>query len=132
MYWHFPAALQVRRDYGPIRGDGGLGMEYLDLVNKIVAAEQSAQEIVKEAETKETTLDTDVEKEIARLREDYMSRAKRRLEAIEKTEQDDAQDDIRALDKDFEAAMARINRAYHENKARWIQTLFDEIAGDGA
>ncbi|MCD7947079.1 MAG: hypothetical protein LUG13_02115 [Oscillospiraceae bacterium] len=107
-------------------------MEYLDLVNKIVAAEQSAQEIVKEAETQKITLDTDVEKEVARLREDYMSRAKRRLESIEKTEQDDAQDDIRALDKDFEAAMARINRAYHAHKEGWIQTLFAEIAGDGA
>ena len=53
-------------------------MEYVDLVNKIVAAEHSAQEIAREVKEKQDSLDADLKLEVGKLREDYFARAKHR------------------------------------------------------
>jgi len=105
-------------------------MEYIGLVEKIIAAEQSAREMVRQAEEKAVTLETDLEQEITRMREDYMARAKRRLAAIEKTEQEDADADIKALDVEFHRSMATVEQAYKSHKNQWVDTLFSKIAGD--
>ena len=60
--------------------------EYIDLVNKIIAAEHTAQEIAREAQEKQQSLDADLERDIAHMREDYFARAKHRIEAVEKAE----------------------------------------------
>ena len=57
-------------------------MEYVDLVNKIVAAEHSAQEIAREVKEKQDSLDADLKLEVGKLREDYFARAKHRIDEV--------------------------------------------------
>ena len=51
--------------------------EYIDLVSRIIAAEHTAQEIAREAQEKQQSLDADLERDISRMREDYFARKAR-------------------------------------------------------
>lgn len=103
--------------------------EYIDLVNKIIAAEHTAQEIAREAQEKQQSLDADLERDIAHMREDYFARAKHRIEAVEKAERKGAEEDIAKLDKRLKDAMDKVERAYQQNKDQWVDTLFFRIVG---
>ena len=103
--------------------------EYIDLVNRIIAAEHTAQEIAREAQEKQQSLDADLERDISRMREDYFARAKRRIETVEKAERKGAEEDIVKLDKRLKDAMDKVERAYQQDKDQWVDTLFLRIVG---
>lgn len=104
-------------------------MEYADLVNKIVTAEHSAQDIAREVREKQESLDADLKREIAQMRENYFARAKHRIEQVEKTETEAAESDIAEWDRKLTAAMADVEASYQKNKAQWIDALFSRIVG---
>ena len=49
-------------------------MEYIDLVNRIISAEHSASALAQEAREKQASLDADLERECAQLRQRYLER----------------------------------------------------------
>lgn len=102
-------------------------MEYADLVNKIVTAEHSAQDIAREVKEKQESLDADLQKEIAQMRESYFARARRRIEQVEKTENEAAEENIAGWDQKLSAAMAEVEAAYQKNKRQWVDALFSRI-----
>lgn len=104
-------------------------MEYVDLVNRIVEVEHSAKEIAREAKQQESSLDQEVQQETAALHEQYMARARRRIEQVEQTEAQAADEAIAQLDEKLAQAMAAVESAYEKNKDRWVDTLFDLIVG---
>ena len=104
-------------------------MEYVDLVNRIVEVEHSAKEIAREARQQESSLDQEVQQETAALHEQYMARARRRIEQVEQTEAQAADEAIAQLDEKLAHAMDAVEAAYEKNKDRWVDTLFDMIVG---
>ena len=73
-------------------------MEYVDLINQIVAAEQSACRLAQEAQEQKASLEAGLVQESAKLREDYIARAKRRVEIVAETEAARAREETAALD----------------------------------
>ena len=110
---------------------GGEHMEYIDLVNKIVDAEHSAKEIAREAKEKEESLDEDLARDTAKLREDYFARAQRRVKLVQETEEAAAAEDIARWDQKLDDSMAAVETAYARNKNRWVDALFVRIVGEG-
>lgn len=104
-------------------------MEYVDLVNKIVDAEHSAQSIAKEALEKQENLDADLARDMAQMREDFFARAMHRVALVEETEQAAAREDVAAWDKKLSHAMGEIEDSYAKNRDTWIDTLFGRIIG---
>lgn len=107
-------------------------MEYLDLINQIVAAEQSAKEIAREAKEQEETLETELERETADMRERYMERARRRVAEVEETERKAAKEELERWDQKLAGAMAQVESAYAKNRDVWVETLFRQIVGGPA
>ena len=69
-------------------------MEYMDLVGRIVAAEQNARALVQEAKEQEQSLEADLEQEISTMRETHMQRARHRVEQAKQTEVALAKEDL--------------------------------------
>lgn len=104
-------------------------MEYLDMVNQIVAAEHNAKALAEEGRQRQEQLQAGLEREIADLRENYMQRARHRVELVEETERDGAEEDMAKLDEKQRRAMERVEAAYEKNRDQWVETLFSLIAG---
>ena len=104
-------------------------MEYIELVNQIIEAEHSAKEIAREARQQEGILDQQVQQETAAMHQRYMERARRRIEQVEQTENQAADEAVVQLDEKFRKAMEAVEAAYEKNRDRWVDTLFSMIVG---
>lgn len=107
-------------------------MEYIDLVNRIIAAEHSAKEIAQEAKEQETTLERDLEQDETQMRADYFARAKHRIAQVEETESQASDEYIALWDAKLSEAMAAVESSYEKNKEVWVDTLFSMIVGGSA
>ena len=74
------------------------------MVNQIVAAEHSAKALAEEGRQRQEQLRSGLEREAADLREEYMQRARHRVELVEQTEQAGAEETIAQT-------MAQLDRA---------------------
>lgn len=104
-------------------------MEYVDLVAKIVAAEQSAQSIAREVREKQEHLDAEVQRDVDSLREDCMKRARHRVALVEETERTAAQEAMAAWDRKLSAAMTRVEEEYAGKKDAWADAIFHQVIG---
>ena len=104
-------------------------MEYVTLINKIVAAEQSAKEIVQEARERERTIETDLDAEVETLRAQYMQRAHQRVEKVEAAERKAEEEDLMLWDKKLDKAMTDVETSYAKHKEQWVESLFQQVVG---
>lgn len=104
-------------------------MEYAALIDRILEAEQTAQEITREAHEKEARMEADLEREAAAVRADYFARADQKLEQLrQETEKGKAQA-IAAQDARFQEARDKMERAYDRYGDNWVDTLFRQTVG---
>lgn len=99
------------------------------MVNQIITAEHSAKALAEEGRQKQEQMESGVEREVARLREDYMQRARHRLELVEETEQAGAEEEIVKLDEVQQRAMKAVEAVYEKNRDAWVDKLFAMIVG---
>lgn len=104
-------------------------MEYLDMVNQIVAAEHNARALAAEGRQQQERMQAGLHQEIAGLRERYMEEARRRVQLVRETEQAAAEEEIARLDERQRQAMSRVETVYEKNRDQWVDTLFSLIAG---
>jgi biopolymer transport protein ExbB/TolQ len=117
-----------KHDYLPT--GGGRDMEYVNLVSKIVAAEETAQEIAREAREKQSSLDSDLKRDVEALREDCFARARNRVALVEETERAAAGETMSEWDAKLSRAMAEVERAYTKGRDSWVDLLFHKIIGE--
>lgn len=104
-------------------------MEYVNLIQQIISAEQSAQILVQDAKEQESHLAESLEQEIAQMRATYKERADKRIAKLTKLEESVAKQDLEKWDKRLEEAMAAVEQAYIENKDAWVDALFHQVVG---
>jgi hypothetical protein len=105
-------------------------MEYTELINRILAAEQSAQDIARQVKEREQSLEADLADEAAALKQDYMEKAKAKVADIEQETAVQTKASVAALDARQAEAMAKMERAYSHYGDNWVNTLFHRIVGD--
>lgn len=105
-------------------------MEYTQLINRILEAEQTAQEIAREVRDREENLAAELEREAANVRALFLTRADERIAAIDKEASASRDASILAQDERRDEAMARMERAYDRYGDNWVDTLFHRIVGD--
>ena len=104
-------------------------MEYAALISRILEAEQTAQEISREAHEKQARMEADLERETVAVRADYFARADKKLEQFrQETEQKKAQS-LAAQDARFDEARKKMERAYERYGDNWVDTLFRQTVG---
>ena len=104
-------------------------MEYIDLVNRIISAEHSASALAQEAREKQASLDADLERECAQLRQRYLERAQRRISIVEETEARLAAESMAAVDARLSHAMEALEGAYRAHQQEWVDVLFARVVG---
>lgn len=107
-------------------------MEYIEMVNQIVAAEHSARALADEAREKGARLEAGLDGDIAAMREQYMERARHRLEIVRQTEEAAADEAVEQLDRRRAETMAAVEASYARHRDQWADALFRMIAEDGS
>ena len=104
-------------------------MEYEALINRILAAEQTAREITREAHEKQAHMEESLKQEEARIKADYLARADQRLEQLRQEIEQEKANALAAQDARFADARAKLERAYSRYGDNWVDTLFRQAVG---
>lgn len=105
-------------------------MEYSELIQKILAAEQSAQEIMEDAQELQEKLEADFQREGEQLQAAYLERVRRRLSKAEQEEAEKARAAMEQLDEAQARAIAAVDRMQAEQEDAWVDALFHIVIGD--
>ena len=104
-------------------------MGHVDVINRIIEAEQRARQIASEAREKQNNLSVDLQNEEKNMRETYRLRAVRRIEKVAEREKALLQEQMDAMEKHFEEELSKMEKHYAENRDAWAEKLFLMIVG---
>ena len=102
-------------------------MKHVDIINRIVEAEQRARQIAAEAQEKLAHLQADLENERKNLRETYLQRAERRVEMVREREQALMREQLDEMDKHFTSERDMLERLFADHRTDWVDKLFTMV-----
>jgi len=104
-------------------------MEYEAVISRILEAERSAQAITRDARERQASLDKELEREAAQVREQSFAAVNEKLEGLRQDLRRHKDEDLKAQDERLAESMSRIERAYSQYGENWVDTLFRQIVG---
>jgi vacuolar-type H+-ATPase subunit H len=107
-------------------------VEHIELITKIIEAEEHARQLAEDAKHKRDAMQDDLKASATGLRENYFERAEARLKKVREQETIIAEEKIAELDKTFERDAKTIEDAFEKNHDAWADKLFNIIVGESA
>lgn len=105
-------------------------MEYSELIDRILAAEENARQLTQQTREQEQSLEVSLREEAEALRTATLERSRRRVEAMEQEEQRLARKRLEKLDQEHKAALAGLEEKRKRRENEWADTLFRKITED--
>ena len=99
-------------------------MEYTTLIDRILEAERTADQMTHEVREEEAGLNEHLAAESKRIRDNLMANTAERLEKLKKEEQEKKEKALAALDIRLADSHDRMERAYAKYGDNWVDTLF--------
>ena len=103
-------------------------MDYL--IEKIIAIEEKAQDIIKEAKEKSLHVGEEIEAQSASMHQQMQQRADKRLAVIKEQELSRCQSAIDKLTAQTAETHEAITRLAEEKTSQWIDSLFGQIISE--
>lgn len=101
----------------------------IELINKIIEAEQNARKLAEEAYEKRDTMRSELGTSTEDLRREYFSRAEARIQKVREQNKVIIGEQVAVLDETFTHDLERIEMAFKENQDEWANKLFGVIIG---
>lgn len=98
-----------------------------EILNKIIAIEHKAQEIVEDAYKQKKEMLKSFDLACSKINTDILAKQQKQLEIIKETEQKFADEKISEINTSTKAALENLTRLYEEKKADWVQETYNNI-----
>ncbi len=102
-------------------------MEHVNLINRIIEAENKARQISDEAHQKLQTLSIDLKEECAGIRHEYLERAEHRIAMVRRKENELANEKITEIDRQFQEDLKLLDKTFSDHGDEWVDKLFHLI-----
>lgn len=100
-----------------------------DMIKRILELDHMEQELTEKAEKVRQEAEQTVGEMKNELKEDYLTRARKRAEENSRKEQDEADREWAGIQEKTQASMNRLEKAYEENSARWVGDITERVVG---
>lgn len=104
-------------------------MEHVDLINRIIEAEQEAQRIAGQAREKLNALPQELKEQKEKLRREMYARADKRIAEVSKREEEWADEQIAELDARQKEELSALEKLFEEHRQEWAEKLFSLVTG---
>lgn len=104
-------------------------MNQMELIGKVLAADQKARAMAQDAVQAEETLETDIAQEIERLRKNYEAQAEDKLAALQISQKEKCQMQLDTLDQRLQQKLSQVEALYAAKKDEWVDTIVQRIVG---
>lgn len=101
-----------------------------EMIKRIVEMDKKAQEITADAEREKVDSEKDVAEKSEKLREDYLSNARRRIQINKELENVVLEQQWAKTKAHYDIQIENMKNLYAENGNRWIEEIYKRVIAD--
>ena len=100
-----------------------------EIIDRIIAIEDEAQRLIKDAKEEKANLSQVIEGEVESMHKDMEERIKQKQETLKDYEDEEVEKKISAINKKLSENMEKIDKKAAEKKESWIEDLVNNVIG---
>ena len=101
-----------------------------DMIKKIVDMDEKAQEITEEAKRSKALSAQEIAETKERIRENYLARARKRIELNRIQEKNQARQILADAEKKYEVQLIKMQELYRQQGGNWVDAIVGRVIGE--
>lgn len=101
-----------------------------EIINKILDIDRQAEERLLQAEKDKIKILNEAKLQEMKIKENCILRADDRIEKVELSEKQSADEQIEKITSEMKAKMADLDKLFNDNKEKWENEIFHRIVGE--
>ena len=101
-----------------------------DMIKKIVDMDEKAQEITEEAKRSTALSAQEIAETKERIRENYLARARKRIELNRIQEKNQARQILADAEKKYEVQLIKMQELYRQQGGNWVDAIVGRVIGE--
>ena len=101
-----------------------------DMIKKIVDMDEKAQEITEEAKRSKALSAQEIAETKERIRENYLARARKRIELNRIQEKNQARQILADAEKKYEVKLIKMQELYRQQGGNWVDAIVGRVIGE--
>lgn len=101
-----------------------------DMIKKIVDMDEKAQEITEEAKRSKALSAQEIAETKERIRENYLARARKRIELNRIQEKNQAHQILADAEKKYEVQLIKMQELYRQQGGNWVDAIVGRVIGE--
>ena len=101
-----------------------------DMIKKIVDIDEKAQEITEEAKRSKALSAQEIAETKERIRENYLARARKRIELNRIQEKNQARQILADAEKKYEVQLIKMQELYRQQGGNWVDAIVGRVIGE--
>ena len=101
----------------------------LDIIKKIIEIDHMAQKLIDDTNVMKTDAEKAIEADKAAMREQYIEKAKKRIQVNIETEENFLKKALADLEKRYNDIADRMNTAYQASRQGWVDEIYSRVIG---
>ena len=101
-----------------------------DMIKKIVDMDEKAQEITEEAKRSKALSAQEIAETKERIRENYLARARKRIELNRIQEKNQARQILADAEKKYEVQLIKMQKLYRQQGGNWVDAIVGRVIGE--
>ena len=101
-----------------------------DMIKKIVDMDEKAQEITEEAKRSKALSAQEIAETKERIRENYLARARKRIELNRIQEKNQARQILADAEKKYEVQLIKMQELYRQQGGNWVYAIVGRVIGE--
>lgn len=101
-----------------------------DMIKKIVDMDEKAQEIIEEAKRSKALSAQEIAETKERIRENYLARARKRIELNRIQEKNQARQILADAEKKYEVQLIKMQELYRQQGGNWVDAIVGRVIGE--
>ena len=101
-----------------------------DMIKKIVDMDEKAQEITEQAKRSKALSAQEIAETKERIRENYLARARKRIELNRIQEKNQARQILADAEKKYEVQLIKMQELYRQQGGNWVDAIVGRVIGE--
>ena len=101
-----------------------------DMIAKIIDMDKKARNLTDEAQKSKISYENEILKTKEKIKNDYLDRAKERIEINKQTAQKKADTQLKEIEEKNDSVIRKLNSSYSENGDKWVDEIVKRVVGE--
>lgn len=101
-----------------------------DMIARIIEMDKAARELTQKVQKDKVNSEEEIKLLKEEIRNDYLQRARKRIEKNEKIERQEAEKRLKIISENKDNILKRLDEAYSEKKDMWVDAIVKRVLGE--